>query len=133
MQRRDWMPRWHQTATRPMTVPALASAPSQVIPLRPLPKYAPVIRQVLRPQISQRHPHPVTALHPNFSHELADPPSNRDGRLTPQIVQSQSPPTSLLNLPEIVSRPLAIDFQLALSEQSQFKCCGESEAFLQVS
>jgi len=62
---------------------------------------------------------PILALNTNLSHELADP-SIRNGRLTPQTVQSQSPPTSLLNLPDIVSRPLAVDFQLALSEQSQF-------------
>ena len=61
---------------------------------------------------------PVTALHPSFSLESADT-SNRSGRLTPQT--AHSPPTSLLNLPHVASRPLGVEVQLALSEQSHLK------------
>ena len=97
--------------------PALASAPipgySPTPPLDVRSSYS-SISSTPNPPETPAHP-----LHPDLSSEFFDP-SNRNGRITPQIVHS--PPTSVPNLlPQIVSRPLAVEVQLALTEPSQLK------------
>lgn len=96
--------------------PPLASAPIPgTIPAQIRPSYS---SNSSTPNLPETPAHPITPQHLNFSPGPADP-SNRTGRSTPQI--AHSPPMSLLNLPPIMSRPLEVEVQLALWEQSQFK------------